>query len=57
MSEQVDALCAGLALAAVASHCATLADEAAKKKRSFIDFLESGLSEEASLREERRARR
>lgn len=54
MSEQVDALCAELALTAVASHYATLADEAAKKKRSFIDFLASVLAEEASLREERR---
>lgn len=54
MSEQLDALCTELALTAVASHYATLADEAAKKKRSFIDFLESVLAEEASLREERR---
>lgn len=54
MSEQVDALCTELALTAVASHYATLADEAAKKKRSFIEFLESVLAEEASLREERR---
>lgn len=54
MSRQVDALCAELALTAVANHYATLADEAAKKKRSFIDFLESVLAEEASLREERR---
>ena len=54
MSEQVDALCAELALTAVANHYTTLADEAAKKKRSFIDFLESVLAEEASLREERR---
>jgi len=54
MSEKVDALCDELSLTAVASHYATLADEAAKKKRSFIDFLESVLAEEASLREERR---
>jgi len=54
MSEQVDALCDELSLTAVASHYATLADEAAKKKRSFIDFLASVLAEEASLREERR---
>jgi len=54
MSEQIDALCAELALTAVASHYATLADEAAKKKRSFVEFLESVLAEEASLREERR---
>lgn len=54
MSEQIDALCAELALTAVANHYATLADEAAKKKRSFVEFLESVLAEEASLREERR---
>jgi DNA replication protein DnaC len=54
MSAQVDALCAELALTAVANHYATLADEAAKKKRSFVDFLASVLAEEASLREERR---
>ena len=54
MSEQVDALCAELALTAVANHYATLADEAAKKKRSFVDFLETVLAGEASLREERR---
>src|SRR5690606_5134767 len=54
MSDRVDALCVELALGAVANHYATLADEAAKKKRSFIDFLESVLATEASLREERR---
>ena len=54
MGEQVDALCTELALTAVASHYATLANEAANKKRSFIDFLESVLAEVASLREERR---
>jgi len=54
MSEQLDALCAELSLTAVASHYATLADEAASKKRSFVEFLECVLAEEASLREERR---
>ena len=54
MSEQIDALCDELSLTAVANHYATLADEAAKKKRSFVDFLETVLAEEASLREERR---
>ena len=54
MSEKVDALCDELSLTAVASHYATLADEAAKKKRSFVDFLEMVLAEEASLRDERR---
>lgn len=54
MSEQLDTLCAELSLMAVANHYATLADEAAKKKRSFVDFLASVLAEEASLRDERR---
>jgi len=54
MSAQIDALCDELALTAVANHYATLADEAAKKQRSFVEFLESVLAEEASLREERR---
>jgi DNA replication protein DnaC len=54
MSEKVDALCAELSLQAVADHYVNLADEAAKKKRSFTDYLENVLSAEASLREERR---
>ena len=54
MSEKVDALCDELSLMAVANHYAILADEAAKKKRSFVDFLETVLTEEASLRDERR---
>jgi DNA replication protein DnaC len=54
MSEKVDALCDELSLMAVANHYASLADEAAKKKRSFVDFLETVLTEEASLRDERR---
>jgi DNA replication protein DnaC len=54
MSEKVDALCDELSLTAVANHYASLADEAAKKKRSFVDFLETVLTEEASLRDERR---
>lgn len=40
MSERIDDLCAELSLTAVAHHYATLADEAAKNKRSFIDYLE-----------------
>lgn len=40
MSEKVEKLCAELSLSAVAHHYATLADEAVKKKRSYIDYLE-----------------
>lgn len=50
MSERVDHLCAELSLTAVAHHYATLADEAAKKKRSYVDFLEQVLGAEADLR-------
>jgi DNA replication protein DnaC len=53
MSERIDALCESLSLSAVASHYATLADEAAKKKRSFVEYLEQVLAAEASLRAER----
>ena len=38
MSEKIDALCAELSLTAVANHYATYADEAAKKKRSFVEY-------------------
>jgi len=41
MSEKVDVLCAELSLAAVAEQYANLADEAAKKKRSFVEYLET----------------
>lgn len=54
MSEKVDALCDELSLSAVANQYANLADEAAKKKHSFTDYLETVLSAEAALREERR---
>lgn len=54
MSEQIEALCAELSLSAVATQYANLADEAAKKKRSFVDYLELVLKAEASLRDERR---
>lgn len=54
MSEKVDTLCAELSLQAVADQYANLADEAAKKQRSFTDYLEAVLGAEASLREERR---
>ena len=53
MSEKVEKLCAELSLSAVAHHYATLADEAVKKKRSYIDYLEQVLSAEAALRGER----
>src|SRR5690606_23535740 len=53
MSEKVEKLCAELSLSAVAHHYATLADEAVKKKRSYIDYLEQVLSAEAALRSER----
>ncbi|MBA1147861.1 DDE-type integrase/transposase/recombinase [Ectothiorhodospiraceae bacterium WFHF3C12] len=49
----VDRLGAELSLTAVANHYATLADEAAKEKRSYIDFLEQVLGEEAALPAER----
>lgn len=50
MNARIDALCAELSLTAVANHYANLADEAAKEKRSYIDFLEQVLGEEAALR-------
>lgn len=50
MSTKIDTLCAEPSLTAVANHYATLADEAAKEKRSYIDFLEQVLGEEAALR-------
>jgi len=53
MSARIDALCQELSLTAVANDYATLADEAAKKKRSFLDYLEQVLTAEAALRAER----
>jgi len=53
MSERVEKLCMELSLTAVAHHYATLADEAVKKKRSYIEYLEQVLSAEAALRGER----
>ncbi len=50
MSERVDSLCTELSLTAVAHHYATLADEAAKKKRSFVEYLEQVLEAEQALR-------
>lgn len=54
MSEKVELLCAELSLVAVAEQYANLADEAAKKKRSFVEYLEQVLRAEAQLRGERR---
>lgn len=53
MSEKIETLCAELSLSAVANHYATFADEAAKKKRSFVEYLEQVLGAEAALRTER----
>jgi DNA replication protein DnaC len=53
MSERLDQLCEDLSLSAVGSSYATLADEAAKKDRSFLDYLEAVLQAEAQLRAER----
>jgi len=53
MNERVDVLCADLGLTAVAHDYATLADEAAKKKLSFVAYLERVLQAEAALRGER----
>jgi hypothetical protein len=39
MSEQIDQLCQSLSLHAVANHYASLADEAARDKRSYTYYL------------------
>ena len=54
MNEPVETLCAELSLSAVGHQYANLADEAAKKKRSFVEYLEAVLRAEAALRDERR---
>ncbi len=54
MSEKVEMLCAELSLIAVAGQYANLADEAAKKKRSFVEYLEQVLRAESQFRGERR---
>jgi len=54
MSEKVDLLCTELSLLAVAEQYANLADEAARKKRSYVEYLEQVLRAEAQLRGERR---
>jgi DNA replication protein DnaC len=53
MSAKIEALCAELSLPAVAHHYANLADEAARKKTTFIAYLEQVLTAEAALRGER----
>src|SRR5690606_39176350 len=53
MSERVEKPCMELSLTAVAHHHAPLADEAAMKKRSYIEYLGQVLSAEAALRGER----
>lgn len=54
MSEKIESLCEQLALVAVGNQYANLADEAARKKTSFTEYLETLLRAEASLRNERR---
>ena len=56
MSENIDALCAELSLTAIADHYATCADEAAKKKRPFVKYLEQVLGAEEALRAKRSQR-
>ena len=53
MSETIERLCAELSLTAVSHQYGNLADEAAKKKRSFVEYLEQVLRAEAALRAER----
>ena len=53
MSERIQQLCVELSLNAVATHYANLADEAAHKERSFVEYLEQVLDAEAALRAER----
>ena len=53
MSGTIERLCAELSLTAVAHQYGNIADEAAKKKRSFVEYLEQVLRAEAALRAER----
>ena len=53
MSERIEQLCADLSLTAVANHYANLADEAAGKKQSYLEFLQGMLEVEYALRQER----
>jgi len=53
MSERIEELCAALSLPAIGRDYANLADEAARKKQSFTDYLERVLDAEHALRQER----
>ena len=53
MSERIEELCAALSLSAIGRDYANLADEAARKKQSFTDYLEKILQAEHALRQER----
>lgn len=53
MSERVTRLCGDLGLGAVANDFATLADEAATKNWSFVEYLERLLDGESRVRSER----
>ena len=53
MSERIETLCAALSLTAIGRDYANLADEAARKKLSFTDYLEQVLQAEHALRQER----
>jgi DNA replication protein DnaC len=53
MSERIEELCAALSLNAIGRDYANLADEAARKKQSFTDYLERVLEAEHALRQER----
>lgn len=53
MSARIEELCAALSLSAIGRDYANLADEAARKKLSFTDYLERVLEAEHGLRQER----
>lgn len=53
MSERIEELCAALSLTAIGRDYANLADETARKKQSFTDYLERALEAEYALRQER----
>ena len=53
MSEQIEKLCADLSLTAVGHHYGNIADEAASKELSHLQFLEQVLKAEYALRQAR----
>ncbi|MEE4380647.1 MAG: ATP-binding protein, partial [Pseudomonadales bacterium] len=53
MSVRIEELCAALSLSAIGRDYANLADEAARKKLSFTDYLERVLEAEHGLRQQR----